>query len=192
LGTVTIVNDFINTIGASQYFQINAGYPDSTGQAPSNVIYGGATGDQYSRGTVLTEVDLDNIVADQIASGEFPEDEQGIFVVLTSSDVTVEGAYDHFCITCCTLHRYFQVNGKRFKSILSAIPGAARCSVQPIPERADAERQSRCRRDRIMAGLFTECHSDQSVRRRVVRQERAGKFGKVRGRLRRGIPCNEP
>jgi Phosphate-induced protein 1 conserved region len=134
VGTVTILNDFINTIGASPYFQINAGYPDATGQAPNNVIYGGATADRYSHGAMLSEPELDAIVADRIASGEFPEDEHGIFVVLTSSDVTVEDPNSHFCITCCTLHRYFQLNGKRFKSVFVGNP--ARCPNQcggPFP-----------------------------------------------------------
>jgi hypothetical protein len=134
VGTVEILNDFINTIGSSPYFQINAGYPDATGQAPSNVVYQGAAADQYSRGTVLTEADIDGIVADRIAAGEFPEDEQGVFVVLTSSDVTVEDANSHYCITCCTLHRYFQLNGKRIKTVFVGNP--TRCPNQcggPFP-----------------------------------------------------------
>jgi hypothetical protein len=121
-GTVDILTDFIMTLGPSPYFQINAGYPDATGQAPNNVVYQGAAVDQYSRGPILTEADIDGIVADRITAGDFPEDEQGVFVVLTSSDVTVEDANAHFCLTCCTLHRFFQLNGKRLKSVFVGNP----------------------------------------------------------------------
>ena len=130
--TISILTDFVNTLGASPYFQINTGYPDASGQAPSDIVYGGATGDRYSRGTMLTEADLDGIVADQLAIGEFPVDSQGIYLVMTSADVTIQDNNTHFCVTCCNAHRSFDFNGTPIKSVFVGNPVRCphRCAAQ--------------------------------------------------------------
>jgi hypothetical protein len=124
--TVTIVSDFADGIGGTPYLAINSGYPDSTGRAPNGgSVYGGATADRYSHGATLTEADLDAIVIGQISTGGLPDDKNGIYVVLTSSDVTVEDANTHYCITCCNQHRAFDFKGVRYRSMF--VGNAARC-----------------------------------------------------------------
>jgi hypothetical protein len=103
--TVDILNDFMSRLGGSPYFQINAGYPNANGQHPSGgLIFGGGAVDRYSRGTTLTGADLAGIVADRIVTGDLPQDPTGLYVVLTSSDVTVEDGATQFCVTCCNFH----------------------------------------------------------------------------------------
>ena len=123
--TMSIVTDFVHIVGSTPYFQINTGYPDANGLSPHDLFYIGSTTDQYSRGATLSEADLDGIVTDQLTSGALPQDDVGIYVVLPSSDVTVEDSTTHYCITCCSLHRSFQLNGAHVKSVFVGNP--ARC-----------------------------------------------------------------
>src|SRR5438445_2011048 len=54
-----IVTDFVSSLGASEYFRINAGYPNVNGDTPNGgLIYGGSAVDSYWRGAVMTKGDL--------------------------------------------------------------------------------------------------------------------------------------
>jgi hypothetical protein len=124
--TVDILTDFLSSVGGSPYFQINAGYPNDLGQAPSGgLVFGGAVADRYSRGQTLTQADLAGIVADRIVSSELPQDPTGIYIVLTSSDVTLKDAATEFCVTCCNLHGSGFAWGTPFRYVFVGNP--ARC-----------------------------------------------------------------
>ena len=124
--TVIILSDFISSLGSSPYFQINAGYPDGSGRAPSGgLFYGGAALDRYSRGPSLTEADVASIVAGRVLAGDLPLDPSGIYVVLTSSDVTVADGTTQFCLTCCNFHGSGEVLGSTFRYAFVGNP--ARC-----------------------------------------------------------------
>jgi Phosphate-induced protein 1 conserved region len=100
-----IVTDFVSNLGSSSYFMINSEYPDASGAAPSGgLIYAGSVREAYSRGPTLTQADVAGIVTDQLTSGGLPADAAGIYVVLTSADVTVVDGDTQFCVTCCELH----------------------------------------------------------------------------------------
>ena len=87
--TQTILTDFIQNVGGSPYFQINATYANSNGFTPSGgLLFGGSVVDNYSHGMELTPTDLQGIVADKITSLELPQDPLGIYVVLASADVS--------------------------------------------------------------------------------------------------------
>jgi len=129
LATVTILNDFMYSLGASPYFQINAGYPNDYGRTPSGaLLFGGAVADSYSRGRTLTEADLAGIVADRIVAGDLQQDPAGVYVVLTSSDVTVADGATEFCLTCCNLHGSGIAFGATFRYAFVGNP--ARCPGQ--------------------------------------------------------------
>jgi len=116
LATVDLVTVFMENLGGSPYFQINAGYPNDVGQSPSGgLLYAGSTVDHYSRGLVLTEADVAGIVADSIVSNALPQDPTAIYVVLTSSDVTVEDGATKFCVTCCNFHGTGMALGSQFR-----------------------------------------------------------------------------
>jgi len=92
-GTMEILTDFLSTLGSTSYFAINQLYPDANGNAPSgSLIYGGDAFDAYSHGSALTEADIAAVITDQFATGALPVDPNGIFIVVTSSDVSVEDA----------------------------------------------------------------------------------------------------
>jgi hypothetical protein len=124
--TVNILADFISNLGSSPYFQINTGYPDGSGRAPSGALQlGSGAVVRYSRGPTLTEADVAGIIADQVLAGELPLDPSGIYVVLTSSDVTVVDGSTQFCLTCCNFHGSGEVLGTTFRYAFVGNP--ARC-----------------------------------------------------------------
>ena len=87
--TNTLVSHFGSYIGGSPYFRINTTYPNSNGDAPTGqVFYGGSVADAYSRGTNLTVDDIQQVVSGRIAVGALPLDTAGIYLVITSEDVT--------------------------------------------------------------------------------------------------------
>jgi hypothetical protein len=101
--TQSILEDFTANIGGTPYFQINAMYPNNSGQAPGGaLLYGGSVVDRYSHGMELTQADIAGIVADQITNNGLPQDPGGIYVVLASADVgsTATG----FCVASALAH----------------------------------------------------------------------------------------
>jgi hypothetical protein len=118
-----ILADFLSALGSSTYFQINNGYPDSSGQAPNGaLIYGGGEADAYSHGATLTEADVAEVVAQAIVAGGLPVDDSTIYAVLTSPDVTLEDGATHFCLTCCNLHGESVLGGSTFRYVFVGHP----------------------------------------------------------------------
>lgn len=131
--TEQILTEFVTNLGSSPYFLINAGYPNANGDAPSGeLICAGSALDPYSHGPTLTKTDLGEIVADQIQAGTFPLDTTGIYVVLTSADVSVDDTDTHFCLTCCQLHGQGLFSGVNFQYVFVGNPQRcpASCAAQ--------------------------------------------------------------
>ena len=134
-----IVTDFVSNLGSSPYFMINSDYPDASGAAPSGgLIYAGSVSDAHSHGPTLTQADVAAVVADQIASGGLPLDPAGIYVVLTSADVTVVDGDTQFCVTCCQLHGASTFAGTTFKYAFVGNPRRcpSSCASQLSDDRA--------------------------------------------------------
>jgi hypothetical protein len=118
-----ILADFMSNLGSSPYFQINQGYPNSSGQAPSgDLTFGGGAADAYSHGAGLSEADVADVVANAILTGGVPLDRSGIYAVLTSPDVTVIDGATQFCLTCCNLHGHSVVAGSDFRYVFVGSP----------------------------------------------------------------------
>jgi hypothetical protein len=65
------------------------------------VAYKGSTTDNYSQGTTLTDAKVKSVVSSAITSGRLPKDTNGIYFVLTSSDVNESSG---FCTQYCGWH----------------------------------------------------------------------------------------
>ncbi len=118
-----ILADFLSNLGSSPYFQINTGYPNSAGQAPSgDLAFGGGATDAYSHGAALSEADVADVVANAVLTGGVPLDPSGIYAVLTSPDVTVIDTVTQFCLTCCNLHGHSEVAGSAFRYVFVGSP----------------------------------------------------------------------
>ncbi len=139
---ILILADFLSNLGSSPCFQINAGYPNSAGQAPSgDLTFGGGTSDAYSHGALLSEADVADVVANAVLTGGVPLDPSGIYAVLTSPDVTVRDDATQFCLTCCNLHGHSLVAGSEFRYVFVGsprrCPGA--CSPQSQSPNSNSE-----------------------------------------------------
>jgi hypothetical protein len=121
--TQIVLSDFISNLGWTPYFEINQGYPNIGGQAPSGgLVFGGGALDAYSHGPLLSEADVADVVANAILTGGVPLQSNAIYVVLTSADVTVMDTVTQFCRTCCNLHGHSIVVGSDFRYVFVGSP----------------------------------------------------------------------
>src|SRR5437868_8016957 len=100
-----IVRDFVKSVGGSNYFLINtAGYNAGGYTISGNVNFGGETPPGYpgySHGTRLRDATIQSIVSEAVSSGNLPADANGVYFVLTSSDVNEQSG---FCTQYCGWH----------------------------------------------------------------------------------------
>jgi hypothetical protein len=108
--TVSLVEHFINTLGNTPYEKIATTYGDNTGNVSGNVTLGGAIFDTGSQGTRLNNTRLGNIVNRSLSNG-LPNDPNGVYLVLTSSNVSEQG----FCSQFCGFHTHQTLSGSDIK-----------------------------------------------------------------------------
>jgi hypothetical protein len=96
-----IVRDFLSNVGGSPYFLINTSYSAGAYTITGQVIKGSETSDAYSQGTRLTDARVLTVVNSAITSGRLPYDANGVYFVLTSSDVSESSG---FCTQYCGWH----------------------------------------------------------------------------------------
>ncbi len=109
----TILTDLVNSIGNSPYFHINTTYYNASGNRVSGlVMLGGTTTDNYSHGKSLSDSAIQAVVSSAISSGRLPKDTNGVYFVLTSSDVTASSG---FCTQYCGWHTYGTISGSDIK-----------------------------------------------------------------------------
>lgn len=104
-----ILTDFVNHIGGTAHFNINTSYYDfnkfGNGEKDpvvNRVNFRGSVTDNYSLGNNLSDNNVAAVVGETLSSKEFPVDRNGLYVVLTSKDVT-QGS---FCNQFCGWHSY--------------------------------------------------------------------------------------
>ena len=133
----TIIRDLVIGLGGSPYFRINTLYPDASGAAPSGgLIFGGAVIDLYSRGPTLSDQDIKDIVLEQMAVQSIPVDPRGIYVVLTTPDVTASSGWAE---SYCAFHDFVMRNGGSHKIVYIGSPrrSPTRCAPQLIGPNGD-------------------------------------------------------
>lgn len=109
----TIVSDFLNSLGGSPYWNMNTTYYNGSKTPLANALaYLGSTTDSYSQGTSLSDAQIQAVVSSAISSGRLPADAAGIYLVLTSADVTASSG---FCTQYCGWHTYGTLGGKTIK-----------------------------------------------------------------------------
>ncbi|HRI64067.1 MAG TPA: hypothetical protein PK156_07505 [Polyangium sp.] len=122
----SIMNDLISGIGSSAYYAINTSYTDSTGASvQKSVTLAGQQDFGYLSGkTRLTDANIKTVVTTAIANGLGPAggDENGLYLVLTSKDVTASSG---FCNQYCGWHTHATINNKNIK--YSFVGDANRC-----------------------------------------------------------------
>jgi Phosphate-induced protein 1 conserved region len=133
---MTVLTDLANNIGGSPYFNINTTYYDAANNKVSNSVhYAGSTTDSYSQGgnsgTALSDTAIKSIVGSAISSGRLPKDTNGVYFVLTSSDVKKSG----FCTSYCGWHTHGTIGGADIKYSFVGNPEQcpSACSMQTSP-----------------------------------------------------------
>ena len=96
-----IVRDLVNNIGGSPYFLLNTSYSAGGYNITGLVLNGGETTDTGSAGTRLRDSSILNIVNNAISGGKLPYDANGVYFVLTSSNISEQSG---FCTRYCGWH----------------------------------------------------------------------------------------
>src|SRR5712692_8168021 len=105
LSTVNLLNALFGAtggIGGSGYALINTTYGDANANVTGNLALAGSTTDKYSQGKTptprLSDWQVRTVVSNAISSKKLPKDANGIYFVLTSSDVSeTSGFCSHYC-----------------------------------------------------------------------------------------------
>jgi len=130
-----IVTDFFQSIGGSPYYKMNSTYTGSG--ITGNVTYGGSTSVAYPHGASLSDAVIQTIVSEAITGGHVPNDANGLYFVLTSSDVTASSG---FCTQYCGWHSWGTINGSnhRFAFVGNAARCITSCAAQSIGPNGNA------------------------------------------------------
>jgi hypothetical protein len=117
-----ILRDFARGIGGSPHFQINMTYSVPGKTITGSVGFGGEASDSYSKGNRLKDADILTIINSALNRNALPYDANGVYFVLTSTDVrTVSG----FCTMYCGWHT--AANTSRGRIRYSFVGNANRC-----------------------------------------------------------------
>ena len=111
--TVSLIEAFLasSALGGSGYESINTTYGDTTGNVSGKLSFSNAVFDSYSAGTKFGDRSLPGIVSHAIGAG-LPNDPNGVYLVLTSSDVSETSG---FCRTYCGFHTHATILGNDLK-----------------------------------------------------------------------------
>ncbi len=129
----TILPDLASHIAPSPYFNINTTYTNGSGAAVTNLCnLSTQANDNYSRGTNLSDADVQAIVAAQN-----PTDTNGVYFVLTSADVNETSG---FCTQYCGWHTHASIAGRDIKYSFVGNPDRcpSACSVQTTSPNGNA------------------------------------------------------
>jgi hypothetical protein len=117
-----IVRDLLNAIGGSPYFVINTTYSTSATAVSGNVTFAGETTDTGSQGTKLTDSAVRSVVNTAINNNSLPKDANGVYFVLSSSDVSESSG---FCKSYCGWHTHATLSNADIK--YAFIGNSAKC-----------------------------------------------------------------
>ncbi|XP_050238844.1 protein EXORDIUM-like 2 [Mercurialis annua] len=93
--------DHLKEPTVATWWKTTASYKDKANKPVSRIVkLGKQTGDVYSVGKKLHRSDIAQIMNNQITKKKLPADRNGIYLVLTAKDVTV----DKFCMNSCGFH----------------------------------------------------------------------------------------
>ncbi len=113
-----IVRDFLHGLSGSNYYLTNTSYGTPTGTFAVKKEYS----DSYSEGTRLSDSKVQKVVTNAITSGQLPSDTNGVYFVLTSSDVSESSG---FCSQYCGWHTNGTILGSDIK--YAFVGNAYRC-----------------------------------------------------------------
>jgi hypothetical protein len=114
-----LVRTFLGSVGGTPHYNINTTYPGVTGAVSLSATEVADTG---SQGTRLSDNKVRTIVANALTSNKLPTDPNGLYFVLTSSNVSESSG---FCTRYCGWHTSGTLNNSDIK--YSFVGNANRC-----------------------------------------------------------------
>jgi hypothetical protein len=138
--TVSLLNILFGPtrgIGSSGYFKINTTYADTVSHSSSNVALVASTTNKYSRGKQLSDNDIQSIVSSAISSRALPNDTNGLYFVLTASDVNETSG---FCTHYCGWHTRSTIGGSdiKYSFVGNSDRCPASCEMQAVSPNRDS------------------------------------------------------
>jgi hypothetical protein len=118
--TRSAIEHFLGTIGGSAIELVNTTYGDNTGNVSGNVAFAGSTIVSSSKN--LSDRSLQSTVANVLNSGALPRDANGVYFVLTSSNINETSG---FCTRYCGFHTRATLGGVDIK--YSFVGNSDRC-----------------------------------------------------------------
>ena len=109
--TVSLIDTFLNSLGNTGYEKINTTYGDNTGNVSGNLALAGQVFDTGSEGTRLRNSKISASISAHLTSGALPTDANGVYLFITSSNVSEQG----FCSSFCGFHTRQTLNGADIK-----------------------------------------------------------------------------
>ena len=134
----SILTNMLQYEGGSPYFNINTTYYNGSGTHVSNSIsYQGSTTNNYAQGKSLSDSAIKTIVSNAITTGAFPKDTNGVYFVLTASDVNETSG---FCTQYCGWHTHGSISGSDIKYAFIGNPARclSACAAQSTSPNGDA------------------------------------------------------
>jgi hypothetical protein len=108
--SVSLIQHFLNTLGGTPIEQVATTYGDNTGNVSGNVTVGGTIFVSSTKN--LTDRSLQTTVSNALTSGKLPTDANGVYFVLTSSNINETSG---FCTQYCGFHTRATLNGADIK-----------------------------------------------------------------------------
>lgn len=108
--TRSAIEHFLGTIGGSAIELVNTTYGDATGNVSGNVAFAGSTIVSSSKN--LTDRSLQTTVSNALNSGALPRDANGVYFVLSSSNINETSG---FCTQYCGFHTRATLGGVDIK-----------------------------------------------------------------------------
>jgi hypothetical protein len=108
--TKTAIEHLLSTIGGSALELVNSTYGDTTGNVTGNVAFGGSTIVNSTKN--LTDRSLQSTVSSVLSSGALPRDANGVYFVLSSSNINETSG---FCTRYCGFHTRATLGGTDIK-----------------------------------------------------------------------------
>jgi hypothetical protein len=108
--SVSLIEHFVSTLGNTPIEHIATTYGDNTGNVSGNVSLGGVT--FVNSSTNLNDTSLRTTVSNAISSGALPRNANGIYMVLSSSNINETSG---FCTRYCGFHTHATLGGADIK-----------------------------------------------------------------------------
>jgi hypothetical protein len=134
----TIVRNFETGLNGSAYWKINATYTNAAGVAVTPTVgFLGSTTDNYSQGTNLTDVQVQQVVFKAITDGRVPYDPNTVYMFMGSADVNLTSGYG---TSYCGWHAFGSLNGRTvtYLATINADRAPTACEAQSVGPNGNA------------------------------------------------------